>query len=161
MNVRDLSIYADRFLQNHFNMSLGIPVRVSKRMTSKLGAFKIQYQRHTPVHLEIVISHNFLMHNSLDTVLDVLYHECVHYALFTLGKPYRDGDAYFIQTLNKLGISKTRTYQYKGTTHLYTCAKCSYQFTKNIKGYQKRYRCRYCRGHFLYKGTIQRRHETL
>ncbi|MFD2830394.1 SprT-like domain-containing protein [Corticicoccus populi] len=154
MKTVDLEYYADQFLKRHFNIPLSIPIRISGRMTSKLGAFKIQYQGRKMVSSEIVMSANFIHNNHTDTILDVLYHECVHYALFSLGRPFRDSDKEFISTLKSLGISETKTYQYKGITHLYACSRCNYQFTKNMKGYEKRYRCRYCQKRFVYKGTI-------
>lgn len=154
MNSTNLEIYADQFLKKHFNISLGVPIRISKRMTSKLGAFKVQYKGQQQVKAEIILSYNFLLNYPKDSILDVLYHECVHYALFSLGKPYKDSDEIFTRTLQELGISQTRTYHYKGKTHLYECPRCNYQFTRNMKGYQKRYICRKCKGKFAYKGII-------
>ena len=155
MNKEELHKHADKFLHDNFNLKLEIPVRISKRMKSKLGAFQIKLQGRKVVSKEIVMSHTFLINNTEETVLDVLYHECVHYALYTLKKPYRDSDREFIETLERLGISSTRTYKYKGQSYLYECKKCSYQFTKRVKGYNKRYICRHCRGEFIYKGALE------
>ena len=157
LNPAELHRYADKFLQENFGLQLDIPVRVSKRMKSKLGAFQIKLQNKKVVSKEIVMSNSFIMNNSPETVLDVLYHECVHYALYTLNKPYRDSDREFTETLERLGIAKTRTYKYKGQAYLYECRKCSYQFTKRVKGYNKRYICRHCRGKFIYKGMVETR----
>jgi SprT-like protein len=154
MTPSELEFHANKFLKQHFNINLEIPIRISKRMTSKLGAFKLQYKKQRVVKAEIIMSYNFMMNYTDQSILDVLYHECVHYALFSLGKPYKDSDKLFIQTLKKLGISETKTYQYKGNTYLYECKRCGYQFTKNMRGYEKRYICRYCKGHFSYKGII-------
>ncbi|CAD2074330.1 hypothetical protein GCM10007275_05740 [Jeotgalicoccus coquinae] len=157
MNNEELHNHADKFLRENFGLRLEIPVRISKRMKSKLGAFQIKIQGRKVVSQEIVMSHTFIVNNTEETVLDVLRHECVHYALYTLNKPYRDSDREFIETLERLGISKTRTYKYKGQSYLYECKKCSYQFTKRVKGYNKRYICRHCRGKFLYKGAVETR----
>lgn len=154
MNNHDLHKYADQFLRENFELKLEIPIRVSKRMKSKLGAFQVKLQNKKVVAKEIVMSESFLNNNSADTILDVLYHECVHYALYMLKKPYKDSDCEFNETLEHLGIAKTRTYKYKGQAHLYKCKKCSYQFTKKIKGYDKRYICKHCRGKFTYKGMV-------
>lgn len=154
MTNEELQIHADKFLRNNFNLTLDIPIRISKRMKSKLGAFQIKYKNNQIISKEIVLSQSFILHNSNETILDVLYHECVHYALFIQNKPYRDSDAEFIKTLERLGIAKTRTYKYKGASHLYECKKCNYQFSKKVKGYDKRYICGKCRGKFLYRGLI-------
>lgn len=154
MDSQKLEIYANEFLKKNFDISLEIPLRVSKRMKSRLGAFQIKYRGNNVLSSEIVISYNFISHNQRDTILDVLYHECVHYALYTLGEPYKDSDRTFLNTLKRLGISRTRTYTYKGQSHLYECGRCKYQFSKNVKGYEKRYICRKCRGEFKYKGVV-------
>lgn len=154
MVKKELHYQANKFLEDNFGLTLEIPIRISTRMKSKLGAFQIKYQKQQVVSKEIVMSHTFLVNNSREIILDVLYHECVHYALYTLQKPYRDSDREFTETLERLGIAKTRSYKYKGQAYLYECRKCSYQFTKRVKGYNKRYICRHCRGRFTYKGTV-------
>ncbi|MEK4554977.1 SprT family zinc-dependent metalloprotease [Jeotgalicoccus sp. FSL K6-3177] len=154
MNSDELHSCARKFLAENFGLTLEIPIRISKRMKSKLGVFQIKYQKKQVVSKEIVMSHTFLVNNSREIILDVLYHECVHYALYTLKKPYRDSDREFTETLERLGIAKTRSYKYKGQAYLYECRKCSYEFTKRVKGYDKRYICRHCRGRFTYKGTV-------
>ncbi|WP_411844167.1 SprT-like domain-containing protein [Salinicoccus sp. HZC-1] len=154
MDSQTLERCATEFLKKHFDMPLGIPIRISKRMKSRLGAFQIKYRGNEVVKCEIVMSSEFLYQNTEETILDVLYHECVHYALYAEGLPYRDSDAEFITTLDRLGISRTRTYVYKGRSHLYECRRCRYQFSKNIKGYEKRYICGRCRGKFKYVGKM-------
>ncbi|CDZ99811.1 Protein SprT-like protein [Jeotgalicoccus saudimassiliensis] len=155
MNAEQLHNTADKFLLENFNLRLEIPLRISKRMKSKLGAFQIKMRDGKVISQEIVMSHTFIEHNDESAVIDVLFHECVHYALYTKRKPYRDSDSEFNETLDRLGISKTRTYQYKGESHLYECRTCGYQFTKRVKGYNKRYICRHCRGKFIYKGAVK------
>lgn len=156
MNAQQLQSYAEDFLRKNFDLSLDVPLRISKRMKSKLGVFSIKYNKNEILSSEIVLSYNFVINNDKDAVLDVLYHECVHYALFKKRMPFRDSDPEFINTLERLGISKTRSYQYKGQSYLYECRKCGYRFSKNMKGYEKRYMCARCRGKFLYRGTVQR-----
>lgn len=154
MDLRTLEMHADEFLNKNFGIRLGVPIRISKRMKSRLGAFQIKYRGNEVVKSEIVISYEFIYHNTEETILDVLYHECVHYALYAQGLPYRDSDETFINALGRLGISRTRTYAYKGRSHLYECRRCRYNFSKNIKGYEKRYICGRCRGKFRYVGEM-------
>lgn len=156
MNSKQLQTYAEDFLKEHFDLSLDIPLRISKRMKSKLGVFSIKYNRDKILSSEIVLSYNFIINNDQEAVLDVLYHECVHYALYKKRLPFRDSDPEFINTLERLGISRTRSYKYKGQAYLYECMKCCYQFSKNMKGYEKRYICGKCHGKFTYIGTVQR-----
>lgn len=156
MNAQQLQNYAEDFLRKNFDLSLDVPLRISKRMKSKLGVFSIKYNRNEVLSSEIVLSYNFIINNDKDAVLDVLYHECVHYALYKKRLPFRDADPEFIHTLERLGISRTRSYQYKGQSYLYECRKCRYQFSKNMKGYEKRYMCGKCHGKFVYRGTVQR-----
>lgn len=156
MNTQQLEIYAEDFLRENFNLTLDVPLRISKRMKSKLGVFSIKYNRNKVLSSEIVLSYNFIINNGTEAILDVLYHECVHYALYKKRLPFRDSDPEFINTLERLGISRTRSYKYKGQAFLYECRKCKYRFSKNMKGYEKRYMCGRCRGRFTYKGTIQR-----
>lgn len=156
MNAQQLQNYAEDFLRKNFDLSLDVPLRISKRMKSKLGVFSIKYNRNEVLSSEIVLSYNFIINNDKDAVLDVLYHECVHYALYKKRLPFRDSDPEFIHTLERLGISRTRSYQYKGQSYLYECRKCRYQFSKNMKGYEKRYMCGKCHGKFVYRGTVQR-----
>ena len=154
MNEKELESHAKAFLRDNFDLSLDIPVRVSRRMKSKLGVFTVKYYGRKVTGSEIVMSESFILNNGRTAVLDVLYHECVHYALYRTGQPYRDSDATFICTLEALGISRSRSYRYRGESFLYECRKCRYRFSKNMKGYEKRYRCRRCRGKFLYKGIV-------
>ena len=89
MEQTQLEQHADAFLKREFSMPLDIPIRISKRMKSKLGAFRIKYIRGKPQdkEMEIVMSHTFISNNPAETILDVLYHECVHYALFSTEVP--------------------------------------------------------------------------
>lgn len=50
-------------------MPLEVPLRISKRMKSKLGAFQIKYNYKKVISAEIAISHNFMIHNSKETIL--------------------------------------------------------------------------------------------
>ncbi len=154
VNEEKLEYCAKEFLRRNFNLDLDIPIRISKRMKSKLGVFIVKYYGKKATGSEIVISEDFIVNNDETAVLDVLYHECVHYALYKTGQPYRDSDEIFIRTLDRLGISRTRSYRYRGESFLYECRKCKYRFSKNMKGYEKRYRCRSCRGKFIYRGIV-------
>src|SRR5690625_7705580 len=99
MDSQSLKMYADAFLEGNFDMPLDIPIRISKRMKSRLGAFQIKCRYNEVVKREIVISHEFIKHNDEDTILDVLYHECVYYRLYAHGQLSRDTCSFFINRL--------------------------------------------------------------
>jgi len=146
--IENLSCIANEFLEKEYGIELTIPIRVSSRMTTKLGAFVTRGNK----PYEIVISKNLLENYSADTIVDVLKHECVHFALCSLGYPYRDGQAKFEMELKRLGVSSTYTYSFKGIVYLYACKKCNIVFHKRIKGYEKRYCCAKCGRKFKYIG---------
>lgn len=142
-----LKSIASEFLFNEYNLNLDIPIKISKRLKSTFGYLKVKNKK----PLEIRLSFEFLSNQPEEIVYDVLLHECVHYALLVKGLPYKDRDQHFKNELARLGISKTRTYTYKGTAHLYQCSgKCKVSFAKRSKNYHKRYRCANCGGFFRY-----------
>ena len=157
MDVKTMTDYAEQFCSKNFNINLMIPIRISSRMKNKLGAFVVKTKNRKIISEEIVISKSFVDNNSKAVILDVLYHECVHYALYKLGLPYKDQDQYFKDTLKELGIRKSRSYTYKGIEHIYFCPTCRYQFTKRMKGYEKRYICRTCHSKFKYVGESSKK----
>ena len=144
---------AEEFLWDNFQMKLRIPIRISNRMKSTLGVFKFYRKSRKP--FEIALSGELVANQPRDVVIDVLYHECVHYALFMQGLPHSDGDREFKDTVDRLGVSRTRTFRYKGTAHLYECKDCDQRFTRKMKGYEKRYMCGRCKGNFQYLGTVK------
>lgn len=147
-NIEELTCIANHFLKTTYHLELSIPIRISNRMSAKLGAFVLKGNK----PYEIVLSINLIENYNLDTIVDVLKHECVHYALYSLGRPFKDGQTDFESELKRLNISSTYTYSFKGTVHVYKCNTCNIVFHKRIKGYEKRYRCGRCRKKFKYLG---------
>jgi SprT-like protein len=148
MDVLVLTKIAEKFLKKEYNLDLTVPIEVSGRMKSTLGYFK--YKKNKPVVVKL--SKNLLDFYHEDAVLDVLKHELIHYACFVQKKPFHDGDLYFKNELKRLGVSKTRTYKHKGIVYRYQCKNGCQTFTKRMKGYEKKYICRHCKGKFLYIG---------
>ena len=152
VTISHLEEVANEFLEENFNLSLNVPIRISKRMTSTFGSFIRTINNFTGItkEKEIVLSYNLIKYQSYETTIDVLKHECVHYALFKLDKPFKDGQVYFENTLRRLGVSSTRTYAYKGKAHLYSCSDCSNSFTQKRKFDTSRYHCGKCKGSLRY-----------
>lgn len=117
MESRDFYPIAREFLDKEFGLELDIPIFVSNKLKRTFGYF--QYRK--GVAWKIEISQELIDTHPKEVVIDVLKHELVHYALFELGKPWRDKDRYFKETLDRLGVSRTRTYESKGKFHHYTC----------------------------------------
>ena len=125
MTLQDLHRFAEDFLQEEFNMSLDIPIKLNGRLKRAGGRFISR--SHSAV--EIDLNKTVYEHNPIDVVLDILKHELVHYALFEKGLPYRDGDRVFENTLARLGVSSTNTLRVKTKAHVYKCD-CGKEFIK-------------------------------
>lgn len=114
------------FLKKNFNLELNVPIMINPRLTSTYGRF-IWYgskRNNRPKYLiekdVIEIQKNFILvamiAGELEAVMEVLRHELVHYALFTLGRDYRDGDSDFEKTLAELNVgSSARTHKSKSS----------------------------------------------
>ena len=150
--ISHLEEVADDFLKENFNLTLDIPIRISNRMTRTFGSFVRTRNRLTgeTQSKEIVISSNLYKYHGYDKMIDTLKHECIHYALYTLGRPYKDGQAYFENTLKEHGVSSTGTTKYKGKAHLYECTGCKNTFKQTRKFNTDKYRCSHCKGQLVY-----------
>lgn len=150
---------ANDFLEEEFGLTLEVPITISNRFTRTLGCVRMQQNRVTGYLSvkEITMSGNLIKYYNHETVIDVLKHECVHYALFHLGKPYRDGDAYFENTLKRLGITRTGVIEHKGKAHVYVCKECDSKVVRERRFNVNIYRCGRCKtGRFEYlKQTVR------
>ena len=132
--INQLEKYANKFLQDNYNMKMEIPLRLNGRLKSTCGWFKYRPAKKEAVCVEL--NKYFVEKNEPSMVLDILRHELVHYALFAKGKPHCDGDTYFENELNRLGIVSQSTinkYNIKSkpvTISIYKCKECSYEFKK-------------------------------
>lgn len=150
--VEELETIANDFLKETFDMELEIPILISERMKSTYGYFKAVRNQKTPI--EIRISANLLRYYTEEEILGTLKHECVHYALYMLGKPHRDGDPYFEQTLQAFGIPATGTKAYRGKAHKYECSKCKASFTRKVKRNMSKYISVCCETKIDYVGEV-------
>lgn len=151
-SVSHLEEVAEDFLIENFNLTLDIPIRISNRMSSTFGKFVLTRDRATgeTKSKEIVISRNLYNYHGYYKMIDTLKHECIHYALYTLGRPYKDGQAYFENTLKEHGVSSTGTHRYKGKAHLYTCKSCDNSFKQKRRFNTDKYVCSHCKGQLEY-----------
>lgn len=117
MDGRELYSISREFLDKEFGMKLEIPIFINNRMKSTFGYFKYKGK----IAWQIDISKELIDTYPREVIIDILKHELVHYALFEQDRPFLDKDKEFKDTVDRLGISRTRTYQSLGKFHRYTC----------------------------------------
>lgn len=125
--LASLLTYAKEFLETNYGLSLDITIKLDARLGTSMGKFtyikstNLTTKVTTTTARDIRINTKFMTLAMLDgqrgmtNILEVLKHELVHYALFTLGKPSHDGDDYFEQELARLGIPSTQSIAYRLT----------------------------------------------
>lgn len=107
---KELETYARKFLEKNYNERLTIPIKISGRLTSAAGHFKLARTGNVRKPIEINMSERFMAsalhdgHEGLEAILDTLKHELVHYVLCKQGKDFSDGDYEFESELARLNI---------------------------------------------------------
>lgn len=150
MNGPELYQIAREFLAEEFDMTLDIPIFINGRMKTTFGYFRYKNGQ----AWQIDMSKEFIDTQPREVVIDVLKHELVHYALFQLKKPFGDGDRYFKDTLDRLGIGRTRTYKVKGKFHKYIC-NCEDKTFYRKRKLQKGAYCTSCKT-LKYVGVVEK-----
>lgn len=143
-DVKQLEEIANDFLKKNFSMKLTVPIRICNRITMVAGYLRTVNDEPA----EVVISGNLIKYYTTAEVIETLKHECVHYALLLLNKPYEDGDEYFENTLKQLGL--TAILRYKGKAHVYRCTGCNHNIRRIRRFNVARYQCSGCKGRFEY-----------
>ena len=140
--------HSQSFLKQNFGIQLKVPIESNGRLSRALGRFIIDGGRADKIEL----SKNLLDNYNYSTIIDVLNHELVHYALYTLNKPYGDNDRYFIETCKRLNVSLTGTIKYK-VVYQYQCDCRVFESTRKRR--LKNYHCGICKSGFTYIGKRQ------
>lgn len=153
---------AKRFLREEFGLMLDIPITVNARLLRAGGYYTYTEDSLTGEISDrgIEIAEASLIDASLldddSGVESTLFHESTHYALHVLGKPHRDGDTYFEETLKRLNINSSGTQSVLSKYYIYECEECS----KDTKTRQRLnvsreiYICSECKGSFKYKKSV-------
>lgn len=154
VSTRQLNDFAEKFLNETYGMSLTIPIKLNGRLKTSYGRFVSYRDPKLPKVIEL--NKSFLECNDLDTVLNVLKHELVHYALFMKGKPHSDGNPVFEKELKRLGIvsqSDIGKYNILQKMQIYQCKKCGneYKMIRRLKNNGKYHICK-CSGRLIDKG---------
>jgi SprT-like protein len=106
-NIYQLKDYANKWLQDNYNMKLEIPLRLNGRMQRTCGWFKHKGLKKQPIVVEL--NKFFVENNEPMLVLDILRHELVHYAMYMQGRDYKDGSYGFERELKRLGVVSQST----------------------------------------------------
>lgn len=130
MNVSILTNYAEKFLQENFGLSLAIPIERNNRLRSSYGCFV--YDDKEGKALRIEIAGLMFDYAREEAIYSVLRHECIHYALYVLKRPHRDGDAYFEAMLRRHHATSTNTLKV-GKYFLFQCNHCHQTYETKIK----------------------------
>lgn len=160
-NLTQLTKYSEKFLKDNYNLSLDIPLKLNGRLKTCCGRFISTHNRTTGKATAKSVEMNkfFVENNEPTLVLDVLRHELVHYALFTLGKPHKDGHLVFENELKRLGIvSQSTINKYTIASKpvrfsIYECSDCKYVFKRKraLPNNGRNHRCT-CKGRLIDKG---------
>lgn len=141
ITVHTLRQFAREWLKDTYQMDLEIPLEINARLKTTYGCFRYTIVKATGGTKPKAIHLNkfFVENNNLESVVDVLKHELVHYALFMQGKPHSDGDYYFEKELKRLNVVSQETInkkydikskKIKKTVHLYKCMECDKTHTR-------------------------------
>ncbi|MGE6347973.1 SprT-like domain-containing protein [Bacillus mycoides] len=152
-----LEMLAIKFLKDNYDMKLGIPIILNGRLKTTYGKF-VHANRNSKKRASrrIEMSKTYIEHQPWDIVVETLKHELIHYALYELGKPYRDGESLFESELAKHGSHSTGTIVFKGSLHIYKCKneQCGNVFERHRR-YPKNgegYTCADCGSYIYYDG---------
>lgn len=164
MNIKHIELVeeANKFLKEHFDMELGVPIEFNTRLKRTLGMFRYNRKNGKPVPLKIQMSVQFMKVHPKEHILDVFRHELVHYALCAKGyteSQFSDGHQIFESKLKELKVSRTHTYGAYGKMHHYSCSLCKTEF-KRQRRIAATSRCT-CSIHskIIYHGEIELDHE--
>ena len=119
----ELSEHADNFLQENFDMRLGIPIKLNGRLTRALGRFRHRAVSGShSIEISKIACVEALLSGNNDTLYGILRHECIHYALLEKGLPNDDDSPHFISSCNALDVPLTGIVNVKQRQHHYRCA---------------------------------------
>lgn len=150
MTLSQLNRHANKFLGENYGMKMEIPLKLNGRLSVACGRFRHYNVAGRP--LDVELNKKFVENNADDVVLDVLYHELVHYALYMKNRDYRDGQSDFENELKRLGILSQSNIATKhkivAIYHIYLCKVCNKEHPskRRLHGDGAKHKCR-CGGH--------------
>jgi predicted SprT family Zn-dependent metalloprotease len=152
VNTLELTEHANEFLSEYYNMKLTIPIKINNRLRSTLGEFV--YTKNGAK--EIQMSGYLIKYGTLNTILDTLKHELIHYAMYTQKRQYRDGTREFENELIRHEVGSTGTV-YVGKFVRYSCSKCKKKYETEWMSVSKnpeKYRSTCCKETIIVQGEV-------
>ena len=158
MDIDRVKQIARVFLTETYGIELSIPVERNNRLRTTQGRYVI---KHDDTPLRIELSGQTLEYGTEGAIIGIVKHECIHYALHQLGKPYQDGSAYFEAELKKHDAPRTGTC-FIGKLYTFTCDDCGQvgeTWRKQLTLTPEKYRTTCCRdtltwiGEKIYNGS--------
>lgn len=147
-DLYNLTSFAKDFLKENYNINIDIPIKINNRLKRSMGRLIINGMSRHPESIELA---GFLLEYGTNSVIvDTLKHELIHYACFVLGKPYRDGDAYFENELIKHNTTSTETVTV-GKYEIMQCLGCGTETETDNKTFinnPQKYYSRCCKSDF-------------
>ncbi|HFK1435109.1 TPA: SprT-like domain-containing protein [Bacillus cereus] len=152
-----LEMTAIKFLKENYNMKLGIPIILNGKLKRTFGRFRHAPHNQKRFSHSIELSRTFIEHQPWENVLSTLKHELIHYALYELGEPYRDGEKLFESELAKHGSHSSGTVRFRGEVNVYKCiggCGTEYRRVKKYPNNAEGYECGVCGSAIYYDGKI-------
>lgn len=145
MSIRYIESYCRKFLNENYNVDLKIPVELNNRFTATLGCFNTN-KKNEAISLEF--SKKYYNHASKEDFIKLMKHECIHYALFTLGLPCEDGHPVFEKEIKKHDSNPTGTVDFRTmrNVRVYKCNCREFVFKQTISAS----RCSKCDANLKY-----------
>lgn len=130
------------FTTKHYGVPLTIPVELSGRLTVTWGYFRqVRVKRDGVLggkrvrkgqmledKMKIVLSKRILEAKNKDVMVKIALHEALHYALYMLGRNYKDGDADFEREIRKHNLVSTsvsnESLGIKSKYYVWACSGC-------------------------------------
>ncbi|MET3658465.1 SprT-like domain-containing protein [Sporosarcina psychrophila] len=120
MTIEELTEIASTFLRDNYAMDLDIPIVRNNRLRTVMGRFISAYRGGAT---RIEIAGFVIEHGDRGIIIDTLYHECIHYALFERGEPNDDGHPHFESELREHSVGSSGINRV-GPYIEYTCSDC-------------------------------------
>lgn len=162
--LNQLKSYANEFLEKNYGIKLEVPLILNPRMRTTYGWFKYRKNKvgSNKSAISVELSKFFVENNNTEVVLDVLRHELIHYALFMMDKPFKDGNPTFENELKKLSIVSQSNVGLKHkiknkpkNMNLYICSKCNHKYhTARKLIHDGKYHSCNCGGKLLSSGKV-------
>ena len=160
MKIEALKDIANDFLLTYYQVPLEIPIERNNRLRTTQGRYVM---KHDGTPLRIDLSGSTLDYGTEEAIIGILKHECIHYALHKLNKPYKDGTPIFEAELKKHHAPSTGTC-FIGKLYVFTCDACGKvgeTWKKQLTKTPEKYRTTCCKarltwtGEQIYDGSIK------